>query len=71
MPGPQALGSDTGGGDRFVYSGHAYAIVHVALAIVRTSSPPRRFERADLPQLHMERSLITLRNPHGDARPSA
>jgi len=65
-------GTDSSKGQRFVYSGHAYAIVGAAFKRANgTAFVPRIDHLAtDLPQLSATRSEVTLRNPHHGNAPN-
>jgi hypothetical protein len=62
-------GSDTSEGQRFAYSGHAYAVVRVRF-MPRTPDPQNLTNEA-LAAINIDQTIVTLRNPHGTNVPNA
>jgi hypothetical protein len=57
------IGADTSDRERFIYGGHAYAIVGAQIMIDgRAATAP--VEQRHLAQLNVDTSNVTLRNPH-------
>ena len=60
-------GSDSSSGDRFIYSGHAYAIVEVKLK--NNQDQPANDKDVSDNKIDLFKSKVTLRNPHRENAP--
>jgi hypothetical protein len=57
------IGTDTSARERFIYGGHAYAVVGAQIMIGgRAATAP--VVQADLTRLNVDTSSVTVRNPH-------
>jgi hypothetical protein len=65
-------GTDSSTGQRFIYSGHAYAIVGVAFKKANGTAFTPRVDRLtdDLNEISASKSEVTLRNPHHGNAPN-